>query len=657
MALTGFAGKGQTPTIWARKGGAEIIALWISTAEAAQAIGISDSTMRRRVNNGEFQIRIEDGCGGACKKKYLILVSSLPPAAQAKFQLDDLLEPVPVLDEVAAEDTVDVEPPAPATAAEIESRLSDEEYNRIMDEAWRKVAICEDAIALRQDPEYRSKLDGLMKQHNVPGRTLRRWVAKYESEGVEGLIHGKYRKAVAERRIHPALIQFIKAEYLKPHKPTAQYVYERTVTRAKELGLPAPSRATVYRIINEDILPGERVLGREGSEAFRKKVEPKARRDMSDIRKNEIWTGDGHTLPCFVNFGGRAIKPVFSVWEDMRTRVITGYTISMYDTSQSIGMALRHGILPKPGSPVQGIPEQAYTDNGKDYRSKHLALVYAGLRIDERFCTPRSPWTKPVERFFSTMHLRFTKYLPGYCGNVPSDRAERFNEKELLRQGKLLTPQQVLERFTEWLEQDYHQRRHSELGTSPLELYVSLDAARVEMPDERALDILLMKADEVKIYQDGIRRFQRLFWAEELMPFVGETVTVRYDPAHIGQLLVFRRGRFLCIAGNAELLSMRASESQVHEHIARQRRARKFFRQRLDELDAPLSEMPDSPVLVEATDRTTKPKVQMMTGFEKAARAKAEAPEDPLPADTAKTDRARDFLLSRADQLLKKQLG
>lgn len=631
----------------------KISAVWLTTAEAAEALGISEATMRRRVARGEYEVDVVDGYGGACKKKYLILASSLPPEARARLALDDLIEePEPE----AEPEAPPAEPEEPASAAEIESRLSDEEYARVMDEAWRKVAICEEVIALRMEPDAKQKINELMKEYDIAERTLRRWIAKYQKEGVEGLIHGKYRKAVAARRIHKELIKFIKAEYLKPHKPTAQHVFEKTRIKAAEIGVPAPSRATVYRIINEDILPGERVLGREGREAFRKKVEPKIRRDMSDLAKNEIWTGDGHTLPCFVNFNGRAIKPVFSVWMDMRTRVVTGYTISMYDTSQSIGLALRHAILPKPDNPVQGVPAQVYTDNGKDYRSRHLALVYANLRIDERFCTRRSPWTKPIERFFGTMHQRFAKYLPGYCGNTPADRPEGFNEKELLRQGKLLTPQEVLERFTEWLATDYHLRRHSELGTSPLALYESLPAARPEMPDPRALDILLMKADKVKVYQDGIRRFGRLFWSDELIPVVGETVMIRYDPAHIGELLVFRRGRFLCVASNAELLSMRASEKQVKEHIARQRRARNFFLQRLEELDAPLSEMPDAPVLVEAP-RAAESAVQMLTGFEKAARARAEAPKDPPPAAAAKTDRARDFLLLRAEQLLKKQSG
>jgi putative transposase len=534
--------------------------------------------------------------------------------------------------------------------AELEARLPAEEYEQLLDELQRKVVLCEEVIALRNDPQRTEKVAALRERHGVPDRTLRRWVHNYEQEGVAGLLHRRYR-LMTERRVHPELIRFIKKEYLQPHRPTAQYVYERTVARAAELGLPAPSRATVYRIINEDILPGERVLAHEGLKAFRQKVEPKCRRNFADLAKNEIWTGDGHVVPVFLNFNGRAAKAVVSVWIDMRTRVVTGFCVSRYDSSTTIGLALRHGILPKPNSPVQGTPCEIYTDNGKDYRSRHLAVVYASLRIDERFCEPYSPWAKPIERFFETMHLRFSKYLPGYCGNDPNERPEGFDEKKLLRQGKLLTPEQFAALFEEWIANDYHRRRHAELGAAPLEVYESLPAARPEMPDPRALDVLLMKQDEVKIYQDGIRKFGRLFWADELMPFVQETVTIRWDPNRVGEIVVFRRGMFLCVAKNRELLSMRATESQLKEHAARQRRARKFFRQRLAELDAPLCEVPDMPRVPGQSVPGGRAKVRMITGFEKAARALDEPDDGPLP-DTERRDRAKEFLLRRADKFL-----
>ncbi len=628
--------------------------IWLTTAEVADVLKMSAFSVRKQIARGLYVIREEPGNGGACRKRYLIALSSLPPDIQRQFaqdQAEQEADPLPA----QADDSSSAAQRTTCTLAELESRLSDEEYRRVMDEAWQKVAICEEVIALRDDPDRAAKLATLMSKHHVSDRTLRRWVAAYEREGIDGLIHQKYRQAVAQRRVHPELIRFIKREYLQPHKPTKQHVYERACRYAEELGVPAPSRATVYRIIDEDILPGERVMGREGIEAFRKTIEPKCRRDLSDLQKNEIWTGDGHTIPVFLNFGGRPLKAVVSVWMDMRTEVVTGFCVSQYDNSQSIALALRHGILPKPNSPIQGIPAQVYTDNGKDYRSKHLAAVYASLRIDERFCTPHSPWTKPIERFFSTMHLRFSKYLPGYCGNKPEDRPEGFDEKALCRAGKLLTPEEFASRLAEWIETDYHKRRHSGLGMSPMELYESLPAARPEMPDARVLDLLLMKLNEVKIYPDGIRRFGRLFWAEELVPFIGDTVTVRYDPSNVGELVVFRRGRYLCVAKNAELLSMRATEAQVKEHIARQRRARKFFRQRLAELDAPLSEVQDIPKVVGANDEGVRPQVQMLTGLEAAARARAAAQDDlPPPPAVEKRDRVKDFLVARGDRVAKR---
>jgi putative transposase len=630
--------------------------VWLTTGQAAEILKLYERTVRWHILRGRYTVREENtGCSGACAKRYLIALSSLSREAQERYaELYGQAEEV--------EDTGAGEPPAEGaseqcgaeiddagTLAEVESRLSDEEYRAIMDEAWRKAAICEEALALKDDPERGEKLRRLRAEHNVSERTLRRWVYEYLREGLEGLIDQRYRQAVRARRVAPELIEFIRRTYLQPHKPTAQYVYEQTVIKARELGLPAPSRATVYRIITEDILPGEQVMGREGRKAFRQKVEPKCRRDYSDLAKNEIWTGDGHVLPVFVNINGRAVKPTLSAWMDLRTRVITGWCLAAQGNSVTIGLALRHGILPKPDSPIQGLPGTVYTDNGKDYRSKHSAAVCTRLRIDERTCEAYSPWAKPIERFFETMHNRFTRHLPGYCANDKNQRPEGFDEKRLLAEGRLLTLEELAARFAAWLDKDYHQRKHSELGATPLKVYNSLPPFREEMPGPRELDILLMKEDEVKIYPDGIRRFGHRYWADELIPYVLETVVIRYDPNRAGEVVVFRRGRVLCVAKCAELLSMKATEEQVKEHQRRKRRARKFFAERLRELEEPAAAR-GNPKVAGANDEAARAPVRMVTGFEKAAKLRAEEDAEAAEAQP-KRDRVKEFLLAVGDRV------
>ena len=63
------------------------------------------------------------------------------------------------------------------------------------------------------------------------------------------------------------------------------------------------------------------------------------------------------------------------------------------------------------------------------------------------------------------------------------------------------------------------------------------------------LDLLLvMVAAPRVVHRDGIR-FQGLRYLDPtLAPYVGEPVTIRYDPRDLGEIRVFHRNRFLCRA-------------------------------------------------------------------------------------------------------------
>jgi putative transposase len=73
------------------------------------------------------------------------------------------------------------------------------------------------------------------------------------------------------------------------------------------------------------------------------------------------------------------------------------------------------------------------------------------------------------------------------------------------------------------------------------------------MPDSlEQLDLLLVMAVKTRqVRRDGIR-FQGLLYTDPtLAAYVGETVSIRYDPRDITELRVFHRDRFLCRAVSA----------------------------------------------------------------------------------------------------------
>ena len=75
------------------------------------------------------------------------------------------------------------------------------------------------------------------------------------------------------------------------------------------------------------------------------------------------------------------------------------------------------------------------------------------------------------------------------------------------------------------------------------------------MPESLAqLDLLLMQEVRArKVRRDGIH-FQGLRYLSLILAaYVGEDVTIRYDPRDMGEIRVFYKDRFLCPAVSAEL--------------------------------------------------------------------------------------------------------
>jgi putative transposase len=98
----------------------------------------------------------------------------------------------------------------------------------------------------------------------------------------------------------------------------------------------------------------------------------------------------------------------------------------------------------------RGLPRKLYLDNGPAFRSKHLEYATASLGIALIHARPYKPQGKgKIERFFRTVRMQF---LQGFKG------------------GDL---QELNEAFDLWLNDIYHQRKHTATGQSPFERFTS----------------------------------------------------------------------------------------------------------------------------------------------------------------------------------------
>ncbi|WP_211841016.1 Mu transposase C-terminal domain-containing protein [Roseinatronobacter monicus] len=102
------------------------------------------------------------------------------------------------------------------------------------------------------------------------------------------------------------------------------------------------------------------------------------------------------------------------------------------------------------------------------------------------------------------------------------------------------------------------------------------------MPDslESLDELLIMVAKPRMVRRDGVH-FQGLrYMSPTLAPYVGENVTVRYDPRDLGEVRVFHKNRFLCRAISPE----HAHETVTLKDIQTARSAhRRALRQQINE--------------------------------------------------------------------------
>ncbi|OXJ06543.1 Mu transposase C-terminal domain-containing protein [Burkholderia sp. AU6039] len=161
-----------------------------------------------------------------------------------------------------------------------------------------------------------------------------------------------------------------------------------------------------------------------------------------------------------------------------------------------------------------------YVDHGCDLSSLHLDQVAAELRIELVYSAIGRPQGRgKVERLFGTLNTELLPDLPGYLWGGKPATSPRLSLSEL---------DAAIGTF---IIGTYHGRVHGETGVMPLRAWLG-DGWLPRMPDSlEALDeLLVMVAKPRVVHRDGIH-FQGLRYLDPtLAAFVGEPVTIRYDP-------------------------------------------------------------------------------------------------------------------------------
>ena len=637
------------------------------------ALGVSGRTVRRRAMAGEFKTKLEQNRrGGKGGSVYLVELLSLPPEAQRHY-LERALEEgredtgcqTPA-DEACRKVSLHPANGKITRTAELVAKYGQEKAYKIISTARRKwEKTLTEALLIANagitEKDRTKRLEAIAKKRKIGLSTLYRKMEEFQKGGVLGLVGERYRAGEGldgkERRsVMPEVRNFILSLALKYPAPKSSHIYRELGKAALLKGWAVPSRATVYRVI-EEILHTEKIMGRKGDKEYEAACMPKVKRDYSHLLAMEEIVGDGHIFDLFVEWEGRAVRPQLSCWEDMRSRKIVGWCVTVQANSETIGLALRHAIQ------THGLPATIYTDNGKDYLSSYIEDVCQRLGIDIRNCIPKTPRSKMIERLFRTVHDQFTLYQLGYCGNKPGNRPPDFDEKKLLKQGKLSKMEEFVERWAAYVEQ-YNNQVHSEIRNTPTNAFATAPHVRPGRVKSADLDILMMKREKVKVHPGYITLLGREYWSHdiELGRLVGEWVQVWYDFNRMGEVLVWYKGKFIGTATNRKALEHGDSRADLAAELKAARKVRKAVKEKIASyaeglegvLPHDITRRAKRNYASQAGEEPGDGKVQRLTGHERATKEAREVLERSRDDENAGGDLDEPQKTSRAERLLRK---
>ena len=536
---------------------------WVDLEEAVTLTGLARTSLLKKIQKGSFGPNKTRKVPGIKSSKWQIAVSALDDdarlaywAAQSKAALDVTIEGI-------VTDQAKVPPEPPTKEAQAWAMAGKRQQNA----ALKNEAMLKEWLALEKTNLRRA----WCKQNKVTMATLYNYRKAYNNHPASLIKKAGHPKG----RVHSsgAVRDFVRQLYLQPQAFSAAAVIRATEA---QFGDACPHRATIHRwLVDRAFIPdAEKTMARQGEEEYRKKHAPKFSRNWTRIAPNDTWVGDHHPLDIMcITPKGTVERPWITAWQDAHSRAFAGYVMTFSPNGQTIGEAFRQGILPKEGNPVQGMPKQVLVDNGKDYKSIHLngetVVVYRQteaepvwglfrvLGVETRFCTPRSPWTKPVERLFGTIAGQYMKVLPGYLGNKPEHRPAGLMDdvnatRKWLKSGKtkgackLLQWWEVEEIVAEIVE-CYNNRPHRALhDKTPAQVWDEHRGA-ILMPNKDTLDLLVLRSCRrvIKLSNEGITltfpsgpHETCKYMDSQLYPYDGRPVEVRYDPRDRSSVLV-----------------------------------------------------------------------------------------------------------------------
>jgi len=347
--------------------------------------------------------------------------------------------------------------------------------------------------------------------------TLERWYYAYREGGFDVLRLRERADKGCVKVLSPEAVEMLE----KMRKDHPELNITSLVRQMETTGIITPgsvSISTVYRHLTR------LGLDKRTMKALQNLVTSGPAKAFEFAFSNQLWMTDAMTGPALRNGKGPVQKTCLLAFIDDCSRVCPH---GQYYPAERLEYFLD---CFKQALRSRGVPEKLYTDNGKIFTSRHVQTICAALSIGLIHAKPYHAWSKgKIERWFLTVQRDFEQRLVF----EPVTSIESLNS-----------------RFWQWLNAEYHQRKHGALDDhSPADRFCER-AGRIKcIDDDVDLDGLFLARTTRRVRLDAtISLDSRIF--EVPVALRGRDVEVRYDPFAFVRVEIWLNGQFI---GNARI--------------------------------------------------------------------------------------------------------
>jgi transposase InsO family protein len=329
--------------------------------------------------------------------------------------------------------------------------------------------------------------------------TLRDWIKLYEQGGFDAL-RPKPRTDAGHSRAIAQPVADLLVHIKDEHRDwsVAMVIDEAKKSSEQAHKMPLPP-STVHRLLSRAGLMKKAAGAPSG----------KDKRRFSFEHAGELWMSDVMHGPAVWLPSRRKRKTYLIGFLDDATRVVPYAAFCLAENTAAFLPVFAQAIRRR------GLPLRLYVDNGAVYRSRHLALVCAKLGVTLIHSRPHQPAGRgKQERFFRTVRMKLLSTLTD--ADVAS--LEALNR-----------------RLWAWIEGEYHHCPHRGLDSqTPLDAWaMRSENVRIPGPQLDLREVFLFEQKRRVQKDRTVSLDGRLYELDAVL--VGQTVTLRYDPARRGQ--------------------------------------------------------------------------------------------------------------------------